>query len=411
MDLRILIVSQYFWPESFRINDLALALQERGYEVTVLTGLPNYPSGRLFEGYNWWKKRHDNFKGISVCRVPLFLRRKGKGWQLALNYLSFVLFGCLLGPWVLRGQDFDAIFVYEPSPVTVGIPAILLRKLKQAPMLFWVQDLWPDSLFATGAIKSRFILSLIRRMVRWIYRHCDMIPVQSRGFIEPVTRIGGTREKIGYFPNWSEALYQPLQLPPDAPERCEVPSEGFVVMFAGNLGVAQSLETILDAAETLREKSVYWVVLGDGRQRPWMEEQISARGLEKVCLLGRRPLETMPAYFSLADAMLVTLRTDPVMMATIPGKIQSYLACARPILGALDGEGAKVIQESGAGFAVASGDAQGLAAAVLKMSEMGEVERQAMGDAAAAYYQKNFDRERLLGQLEGWLKALVGKRR
>ena len=409
--MRILIVSQYFWPENFRINDLTLALRERGHEVTVLTGVPNYPAGRLFEGYRWWRNRHDNLEGIPVYRVPLFLRRKGRGWQLALNFLSFAFYGCLLGPWLLRRQAFDAIFVYEPSPVTVGIPAILLRRLKKAPMVFWIQDLWPDTLFATGAIRSPSVLAIIGRLVKWIYRNCDMILVQSKGFIEPANKAGAARERIVYFPNWSEDLYRPLRLPPDAPERDEVPGEGFVVMFAGNLGVAQSLETILNAAEILRQESVFWVFLGDGRQYPWMQEQIATRGLDRVRLLGRRPLEAMPAYFSLADALLVTLRPDPVMMATIPGKVQSYMACARPILGALDGEGARVIRESGAGLTVASGDAQGLATAVLHMKGMSQAERQGMGDAAAAYYHRNFDRERLLDQLEGWLQGLVREAR
>lgn len=406
--MRILIVSQYFWPENFRINDLALALRDRGHDVAVLTGMPNYPFGKVQAGYKWFQKRRDSMQGIPVARVPLFARRKGKSWQLALNYISFAVSGCLLGPWLLRGQGFDVIVVYEPSPVTVGLPAVLLRKLKRAPMLMWVQDLWPESLSATGAIRSPAILSMIARMVKWIYRHCDLIAVQSRGFIEPAIKVGAPKEKLVYFPNWAETLYHPVDVPPGAPERREVAHDGFVVMFAGNLGMAQSLETILDAAEILKAEAVSWVLLGNGRQHDWMQGQIHARKLRNVHLLGNRPVETMPSYFALADAMLVTLRADPVMTATIPGKLQSYLACAKPILGALDGEGAKVIMESGAGFSVASGDAQGLAEAALKMSKMTNAERQAMGNAAIEYYQKNFDRERLLSRLDGWMSGLTG---
>ena len=408
--MRILIVSQYFWPEQFRINDLAQELKARGHEVSVLTGMPNYPSGKLFPGYSWWGKKHDDFDGVPVFRTPMFLRRKGRGWQLALNYFSFVLFGCLLAPWYFRKHEFDVIFVYEPSPFTVGIPAMLMRHLKKAPMLFWVQDLWPESLSATGAVQSQKILAAVGKMVRWIYSHCDLILVQSSGFFDPAVRAGADRTKIRYMPNWAEMLYQPLTLPSDASERDEVPSDGFVAMFAGNLGAAQSLDTILDAAERLKEKPVHWVFLGDGRQRTWMEAQVKSRGLSKVHLLGSRPMASMPAYFSLADVMLVTLRADPVMTTTIPGKVQSYLACARPVIGALDGEGAKVIKESGAGFAVASGDAQGLAAAVLKMSEMGADERQRMGDAALDYYRTYFDREELVKRLEQWMEEASSKR-
>ncbi len=407
--MRILIVSQYFWPENFRINDLAIALQERGHEVTVLTGMPNYPAGITYAGYNWWNKRRDTMQKIPVVRVPLFVRRESRSWQLALNYLSFAISGCLMGPWLLRGKAFDIIFVYEPSPVTVGIPAIVMRRLKKAPMLFWVQDLWPESLSATGAINSPAVLSAVRRMVKWIYRRCDRVLVQSRGFIEPVMEVGAEAEKIKYFPNSSEPLYQPLRLAPDASERAEIPVDGFVVMFAGNLGFAQSLDTVLDAAEQLKEKDIHWVFLGDGRRRDWMQEQIGLRGLNRVHLLGSRPIDTMPAYFSLADTLLVTLRADPVMTTTIPGKVQSYLACARPVIGALDGEGAKVIHESGSGFSVPSGDAKGLAEAVLRMSEMSDGERQSMGEAGLAYYREHFDREQLVNRLEGWMHDLIRK--
>lgn len=405
--MRILVVSQYFWPENFRINDLTLALRERGHDVAVLTGMPNYPSGKVSSDYKWWSRRRDSMQGIPVVRVPLFARRDSKAWQLALNYFSFAASACLFGPWLLRKQGYDAIFIYEPSPVTVALPAIWLGKLKRAPILFWVQDLWPESLSATGMVGSPAILSVVERLVRWIYARCDLILVQSRGFIDPAINVGAARERLEYFPNWAESLYQPVQLTPEAPERLEVPDKGFVVMFAGNLGKAQSLETILDAAEQLKGQPVHWVFLGDGHQRGWMQAQVEHRDLQNVHLLGSRPMETMPAYFSLADAMLVTLRADPVMTTTIPGKVQSYLACAKPILGALDGEGAKVIEESGAGLAVSSGDAEGLANSVLKMSAMSAVERQAMGAAALAYYQKNFDREHLLGQLEDWMKALA----
>ena len=406
--MKILIISHYFWPEQFRINDLALELKERGHEVTVLTGVPNYPTGKMFEGYSWWSKRRDNMQGVPVFRVPLFLRRQSRGWQLSLNFLSFVASACLLAPWYFRRQEFDVIFVYEPSPFTIGIPAALLRRLKGAPILFWVQDLWPESLSATGAVTSERILAVVGRVVRMIYRRCDRVLVQSRGFIEPAIRAGADRERIRYFPNWAEALYRPVDLPMDAPERKEVPADGFVVMFAGNLGAAQSLDTILDAAEILKGRPIHWVFLGDGRRRAWMQEQIESRLLAQVHLLGSRPMETMPAYFSLADAMLVTLRADPVMTTTIPGKVQSYLACGRPVIGALDGEGNRAIAESGAGFSVASGDAEGLAGAVLRMSEMGKAERQQMGEAALAYYRQNFDREPLVDQLEGWMQEMIG---
>jgi len=402
--LRILIVSQYFWPENFRINDLALALKERGHDVTVLTGMPNYPAGKVYNGYSWWNNKRDNMQGVPVIRVPLFARRESRSWQLALNYLSFVVTSCLLGPWMLRKQSFDIVFTCQLSPATVGIPGVLMRKLKKAPMLFWVQDLWPESLSATGAVNSPAILSAVGRMVKRIYYNCDRILVQSQAFVEPAVAVGAEREKIVYFPNSAEALYKPVQLNADAPERSEIPTDGFVVMFAGNLGVAQSLETIVEAADITKNESIHWVFLGDGRRRVWLQKQVEELGLDKVHVLGSRPIETMPAYFSVADVMLVTLRDDPVMTTTIPGKIQSYLACAKPIVGALNGEGARVIDESGAGFSVASEDGEGLAAAVLKMKCLSETELKELGQSALSYYKCNFEREMLVAQLECWMK-------
>jgi len=407
--VRILIVTQYFWPENFRITDLAIGLKDKGHDVTVLTGMPNYPKGKIYEGYSWWKNRREDMQGIPIIRVPLFLRRESRSWQLALNYFSFVLSACLLAPWFLRKEKFDIVLCYEPSPVTVAIPAILIKRLKKAPLLFWVQDLWPETLAATGAIKSPAILSAVGKMVKYIYRGCDRILVQSRGFIEPAVAVGAELEKLNYFPNWAELLYQPMILDASSPERDEIPDQGFIVMFAGNLGEAQSLDTIVSAAGILKNEKIHWVFLGDGRRRIWLQEEVKARGLEdKIHVLGSRPVETMPAYFSLASAMLVTLRDDPVMATTIPGKIQSYLACARPVIGALNGEGAKVIHESGAGYSVASDDTDGLAKAVLDMSRLSEAERDEMGKSARHYYEQNFDRDMLITQLEGWMEASCG---
>jgi len=212
---------------------------------------------------------------------------------------------------------------------------------------------------------------------------------------------------ICYCPNWAEALYQPISLPQEEKDRADIPSDASLLMLAGNLGSAQSLETIVDAAEKLKDKDIYWMFLGDGRRRKWLEGEVRVKGLEKVLILGRRDMETMPAYFSLADAMLVTLRDDPVMATTIPGKVQSYLACGKPIIGALNGSGKEVIQESGAGYCVASGDVEGFSDAVLTMSNQPSEQRTEMGEKAREYYLKNFDREYLLEQLESWMLESV----
>jgi glycosyltransferase involved in cell wall biosynthesis len=408
--VKILIVSQYFWPESFRINDLALGLQEREHEVTVLTGMPNYPSGRFFPGYGFFSPSQEEFNNIRVMRVPLIPRGTGKGWQLALNYLSFAISASLIAPWRCRDR-YDLIFVYEPSPITVCLPAIVLKWLKRVPLILWVQDLWPESLSATGAVQSPFILNWVRRLVRFIYRHCALILVQSEGFISRVLAMEVESGRVRYFPNWAETLYQPLLPGEDAPERTQMPN-GFRVMFAGNIGAAQSFQTILAAAEKLKHHhDIHWVILGDGHRKDWVARQINERRLEdKVHLLGHRPVETMPRYFALADAMLVTLRRDPVFALTVPSKVQSYLACAKPIISAADGETARVVENSGAGFSCPAENAIALADAVLKLYRMSPVDRKKMGEKGRVYYEAHFQQQRLLDQLEGWMREIVGRK-
>ncbi len=404
------MVTQYFWPEDFRINDLVLGLKQRGWEVSILTGKPNYPGGRFFDGYGFLKRGSDNYEGIAVTRVPLVSRGSGGALRLAANYLSFAVLASIIGPLRCRGK-YDMIFVYEPSPVTVGLPAIVLKKLRGAPIFFWVQDLWPESLSATDMVRSPLILRVVERLVRFIYRRCDRLLVQSRAFVEPVKRLGADPDQIEYFPNSAEQLYQPTSAPDDAVERSILPG-GFLVMFAGNIGAAQDFETILSAAELLRsDRDIQWVILGDGRMATWVRNEISRRGLkESVHLMGRYPVEAMPRFFGMADVMLVTLRKYPIYALTIPAKVQSYLACARPIIAALEGEGARIVTEGGAGFVVPAEDPGRLAEAVREMRRLPKDKREAMGASGRAYYLKNFDRDMLLDRLDGWLRDMQPKR-
>jgi glycosyltransferase involved in cell wall biosynthesis len=306
----------------------------------------------------------------------------------------------------------DIILVYEPSPVTVGLPAIVLKWIKQAPILFWVQDLWPETLSATGAVRARSILRLVDWLVRFIYRQCDLILVQSRAFTSYIRAQGVEERRIRYFPNSAEELYRPATVESQAAERRLMP-KGFRVMFAGNIGAAQDFQTIIDAAECLKnEHDIHWVIIGDGRLHDWLQQEVERRRLrETVHLLGRHPLESMPRFFALADAMLVTLRNDPVFALTIPSKVQSYLACGRPVVAALDGEGAKVITESGAGIAVSAGDAAALAGAVLRLYRTPDAERNAMGQRGREYFNQHFERALLLSRIEEWGSELAAERK
>ena len=384
------MLSQYFWPENFRINDVVAGLASRGHEVTVYTGLPNYPTGALFEGYGFFGPFQQKHGNAEVRRVPLIPRGKGGGLRLALNYLSHAFMATLLAPFQPKC---DVILVFEPSPMTIGIPARALRAMKGAPLLFWVQDLWPESLSATGAVRSPLLLGLVERLIRWIYRGCDRVLVQSEAFIASVEAHGVPRERIRYLPNSAEAFYR--KLPPE-------PHSGFRVMYAGNIGAAQDFPTILAAAE--RSRDVEWIIAGDGRLREWVESEVRKRGLTNVQLLGQRPAEDMPRLFAQADVLLATLRREPIFAYTIPSKIQSYLACGRPVIAALEGEGGRIIREAGAGWAVPPEDPAALAEAVLAASRASRSELDAMGSRGEAWFREHFEREKLLSRLEGFLQ-------
>jgi len=328
-----------------------------------------------------------------------------------LNYFSFALSASLWGVWRLRKDRVDAILVYEPSPVTVGIPGAVLRWCKRAPMAFWVLDLWPETLNAVGMVRSAWGLGLVGQMVRWIYRRCDLILAQSNSFIPQIRRYAGEFARIAYFPSWAESLFAGNTDQPPADELVRAPCS-FTVMFAGNIGEAQDFPSILAAAEHLKDSHphIRWVVLGDGRVKPWVEQAIAARKLAScVHLLGRFPVERMPSFFRGADALLVSLKKEPIFAMTIPGKLQSYLAAGRPIVAMLDGEGAKLLNDAGAGLSCPSGDAAGLANAVVRLSEMNDVERVEMGRKGLALYEQEFERSMLLGRLEDWMLQMAAK--
>jgi len=406
--MNLLIITNHFWPENFRINDLALGLIKRGHRVTVLSGVPDYPEGRFFPGYGIFKRRQEDYQGIKIRRVPLVPRGQGGKLRLALNYLSFALCGCLLAPIYCPGS-FDLILVFETSPVTVGLPALVLKRLRNIPIMFWVQDLWPESLSATGAVSSSLFLGLVGLVVHLIYRGSDLILAQSRAFFPSIGKYGGSGEKIVYFPNSAEDFYRPVKVEAKAPERARL-SRGFNLMFAGNIGAAQDFETILSAAELLKDRrDLHWVILGDGRRRAWVEDQVRARGLSgTVHLLGRYPPEAMPRFFALADALLVTLKKEPIFALTIPAKVQSYLASGKPVIASLDGEGARVVQEAGAGLTGPAGDPAALADNVLAMYHLSKSQRRAMGLRGRGYFEKHFEREMLLDRLEALMQEVKG---
>lgn len=394
MTSRILLVTQYFWPESFIINDIVRNLVEQGHEVVVATGKPNYPDGTIFDGYRAWGVQREIYLGnVEVLRVPLWPRGEGGARNLVLNYLSFVLAGLIFFPWLLRKREFDSILVFAPSPIIQAIPAIFLKWLKRAKLVLWVQDLWPESLLATGFVKKPYLLQVVGWVVKRIYRCCDTVLVQSRAFIDPVARYMD-RSKIVYYPNSIDARSLGASMP--APEDlCEILDRHFCVVFAGNLGTVQALDTLVQAAIQLRDDpDIRLVLVGSGSRLDWLKSQKQAHRLDNLVLPGRFKMDVMPQIYERASALLISLNDDEIFAQTIPSKTQAYLAAGRPIIACMNGEGARVVCEARAGLVSPAEKVLPLVESILAMKALGGVEREAMGKSGREYFESNFEMRR-----------------
>lgn len=408
--LRILVVSQYFWPENMRINDLVEGFMKKGHEVTVLTSLPNYPVGKLFSEYKKKPSDYGFYKGAQIIRVPMFLRGTRR-LMLALNYLSFFSSASTIGVVKLRKYKFDVIFVYAISPIMAAIPAIIIGRLKAAPVFLWVLDLWPETLSAVGAIKNNFIIRIIGRLVSWIYNHTDYILIQSQSFksavLEYCTRFISDKRLI-YFPSWAEDAFSSITTASQFLQRDE---NLFTIMFAGNIGEAQDFPAIIDAFEKLKTyETIRLVIVGDGSMLCWVKNEVKARQLNNVILLGRYPVEKIPGLFFCADALLVSLKDNNIFSKTIPGKLQAYLASGKPVIGMINGEAADVIKLAG-GLVGAAGDAYRLVENIKYLSELGRLDREKIGKQAIAFYNNHFSSKKLFDKLEMLFKSATLRRK
>lgn len=396
--MKILVVSQYFYPEEFKINDLVETLVKKGHEVTVLTGKPNYPKGEYFDGYTFKGVVYEEYKGAKVVRVPLIKRGKGGAKNLVLNYFSFVYYGNKY----LRKNEIkaDAIICFEISPITQAFPCITCKKRYGGKLLLWVQDLWPESVIAAGGVKNKFALGILDKMVRNIYDKCDKLMVQSEAFAESILGKGDYKDKIEYVPNWAEDLFIDKNHVDKDRYRDMMP-DGFKVMFAGNIGQAQDFDSIINAANlTKNVQEIKWVIVGDGRARANAEKRVKELGLQDtVKFLGRHPMQEMPNFFVHADAMLVTLKDEYIFSLTIPSKVQCYMAAAKPMLTMLNGIGNKIVEEAGCGFTANAGDAKQLAENVKRMYTMERTDVENMGKAAQEYYNSHFDKETVIDNI------------
>ena len=394
--MRILIISQYFFPENFRINDLCLGLKDKGHEVTVLTGKPNYPNGKFYGGYTFLNKRLESYHGIKVYRSYLIPRGSASGFRLFLNYISFVIFAPLR---ILSiNGNFDRVFVYAPSPITVGFVGIFASIYFRAKPFLWVHDLWPESVKDAGGINNKIILSLINFMTKSIYFFYENILVQSPSFKNYLVDQGVKSEKIIYYPYYAESFYNVV----NKNEKIESAfPKGLNIVFAGNIGVAQSFDTIIEAVKIAMNdvKNLNIIVLGEGRDKARILKKIKKNNLNNFYFMGSFPPENMPEYFASADALLVSLKKSKIFSSTIPGKLQSYLACGKPIIASLDGIGAKIVNDASCGFSSDAENPLGLAHSIISFNKLKDIDRLKLGENGRKYYENEFERKKLLSKL------------
>lgn len=392
--MKILVVTQYFWPEEFRINDICKGLKEAGHDVEVLTGLPNYPEGKIYKEYSWFKKGVKEYNGIKIMRVPMIPRGKNSSMMLALNYVSFMV-NASLKALTLIGKKYDRVFVFQVSPITSAVPAIILSKLKKIPSYIYIQDLWPETFYSIINIKNKKIRSKMKNICNKIYNSFDKLLIASKGYEDILLKEGFKKEKFEYFPQWAEDFYS---------ESLKKVSENriFTVTFAGNIGKAQSVNTIIEAANLAKEnKNIKWQIIGDGSEFENIKYLVKKYSLENtVDLLGRKPAKDMPKYFSSSDGLIVTLKNEEILKVTLPAKVQSYMAAGKPIIAAISGEGSRTIKESKSGLVGEAEDYKALYENVIKLYDMNENERIRIGNNGKEFFKENFTRDKLLNQLE-----------
>lgn len=399
---KILIVSPHFYPNDFKCNDVAFELAKKGHEITVLTDIPNYPQGKFLEGYGYFKKRRENINGVKVIRTGVIPRGNGSGKMLALNYLSFLFTAFFRALLMGLFKRYDTIIVHQLSPVTVGIPAVIIKKMqRKAKLLFWVLDLWPESLQVAGGINNKRILGAFEWVAKLCYRNADKILISSKGFQKSICEKGDFADKIVYFPNWAEDSLTEntdYMLP-------KLPDE-FKVMFAGNIGEAQDFDHTMEAFKILhdRRRDIHLVLVGDGRKREWVEEFVKDNKLQDtVHWVGRHPLEAMGKFFAQADVLYFALKDSLIFNLTCPAKVQAYMSAGKPVLAMINGEGAKIVEDAACGVAVQAGDSDALANAICKMAKMDNKELVEMGRRGKDYCEKNFSFKENMRKLEEML--------
>lgn len=401
MKKHILVISQYFYPENFRINDMCKEWVKRGYEVTVVTGIPNYPQGKFFDGYGLFKKRKEDYEGVHVIRLPILSRGKGSV-RLALNYFSFVVSGFF---WKMFTKvKADKVFIFEVSPMTQALVGVWYAKRRKIPCSIYVTDLWPESVEIVLDLHNKLILGPIGKMVDYVYKNCDRIFTSSQTFIDKIASRNVPKEKLEFWPQYAEDFYQKVEK-----KASEIPQDGELnLLFAGNLGYAQGLNILTEAAKILKDKNefVRFNLVGNGRYEAVLKENIVKENVDEYFnFINRRPPEEIPEYMAASDVALIILSRSEIFAMTIPAKTQSCLACGIPIIVSADGEVQEVIKEANCGFGSDAEDVDGFVNNIIRMKNVSLEERELFAKNALKYSKEKFAKKDLMDRMEDYFNA------
>lgn len=401
MGQHILVISQYFYPEEFRINDICREWIERGHEVTVVTGIPNYPHGKFYKGYGWFRKRREEYEGIHIIRIPLVPRGKS-AITLTLNYVSFITSGFF---WKMFTKvNADKVFIFEVSPMTQALVGVWYALKRRVPCFIYVQDLWPENVEIVTGIHNKGILYVIDRMVDYIYKNCTKILATSPSFVRRIEKRdsawNGEESKVVFWPQYAEEFYfpAPRKKMPDMPE-----NRKFKIVFTGNIGYAQGLDILPRTAAILRKKNAecIFIVIGDGRYQEEFQKEILKNDVKEMfLLLGQKKAEEVPYYLAWCDVAFISFADNPLFEMTIPAKLQSYMACGMPILASAMGETKRIIEDSKCGLVCELGNAQALAYTVIRFIQMSTESVCSMSNNALLYHKQHFNKKNLMDHVE-----------
>lgn len=401
---RILVVSQYFYPEIFRINDMCQEWIKRGYQVTVVTGIPNYPMGKVFKGYGIIKKRHEIWNGIEIYRVPLIPRGNSTIGMIA-NYISFMISGIIAGK--IKNIKADLVFSFEVSPMTQVLTGISFAKRLKVPHYLYVQDLWPENVMTVTGITNPAIIKPIDKMVDYIYNKSEKIFATSPSFVEAICnrKIKVAKEKVVYWPQYAEEFYEPKDKNKAKLKAISygIPNdESFKIIFTGNIGKAQGLQILPKTAELLKNENVKFVMVGDGRYLEEFIDEVKKRNVfDKFIMIPRQPAEKIPEILAACEIAFLSFTEDDLWRKTIPAKLQSYMACGMPIIASAQGETARIINESGCGLCSELGNAEKLSQIIIKMSKSDLIE---MRTKSRKYFEKNFNKKMLMDKMDKYFE-------